>query len=215
MKKQSEKILNDYLKQVRDSLEYMPKPEVEDRINTIRAHILDAIEDQKGELPEEEIIGKAIKELGIKIKPKRRVKDVIGDLVGCGIFGLILLFLDWIYFYPTFKYNVSIPYFIIIFPVACALAIWDFFVKPRLTDPRYNLIFAWSFFPILIIEMIYLELPDPIPLVAPLVYGILLTIMTILSLVIPEEIIEKQCPKCGETLPKKARFCLICGEEQE
>ena len=67
MKKQSEKILNDYLKQVRDSLEYMPKPEVEDRINTIRTHILDAIEDQKGELPEEEIIENAKNKADLKL----------------------------------------------------------------------------------------------------------------------------------------------------
>ncbi|MFX1451165.1 MAG: zinc ribbon domain-containing protein [Promethearchaeota archaeon] len=215
MKKQSEKILDDYLKQVRDSLEYMPKTEVEDRINTIRAHILDALEDQKGEIPEEEIVKKAIKDLGIKIKPKRTVRDVLLDFIGYGIVGLFILFLDWIFFYPYFKFNVIIPYLVIIFPVACALEIWNFVIKPRLPDPRYNLIFAWIFYPIFIIEMIFLKMPDPIPLVTILIYGILMTIMTILSLVIPEEIIEKECPKCGEVLPKKAKFCLMCGEEQE
>ena len=94
MNKESEKILNDFLKQVKESLEYMPKSEVEDRLSTIKAHVLDAIEDQKGKLPEVEIVKNAIKELGIKLKPKKTKKAVVLDIIGIGIIGLFVLFLE-------------------------------------------------------------------------------------------------------------------------
>ncbi len=215
MKKETEKLLNNYLKQVKNSMEYMPKSEVDERLNTIRNHILDAIEDQKGELDEIKIVENAIKELGMTIKTKRTKKDILLDFLGYGIIGIFIIILDWLFFYPRFQINASIPYFVIILPAALGWEIWNFTVKPRLTDPRYNLIYAWIFYPVLIIELLFVGLPDPIPFIGILVYGILLILGTILSVAIPGEILEKQCPKCNEVLPKKARYCLMCGEEQE
>ena len=215
MKKESEKILNNYLEQVKESMEYMSKEEIEDRINTIKAHVMDAIEDQKGELPETVIVRNAIKDLGIAIKPKKTKKDVLIDFLSFGIIGIFVLLLDWIYLYPAFGFNLSIPYFVILLPFAIGLDLWDFKIKPRLTDPRYNLIIGWIFYPILVIELLFLELPDPIPLLGILIVGMLLAIFTVISIAIPGEILEKTCPKCGEILPKKANYCLNCGEEQE
>ena len=222
MKNNTEKLVDEYIKQIKGSMDYLSKAEIEERISTIKSHILDALEDQKGQLPDEAIIKKAIDDLGIELKPKRAVLNVIADFVCFTVVGLFILLLDWVYIFPTFKYNASIPYFVIVFPAAICVAIWNFTIQDKLPDARYNLILAWAFYPILILELLFLNFPiltpdqpDLVPFLGIMVYGILLTLITILSIVIPNEILEKKCPHCKEILPKKAKFCLMCGEELE
>lgn len=214
MNKETELYINKYLKEIKESLNYLSRSEIEDRLKTIKAHIFDALEDKKGSLSEIEIVKKAIKDLGIPTKPKQTLKNVLFDFLALGLIGIFIYILDFLNI-PTADFDITIWYLVIIVPAAVGLEIWNYKIKPKLADQRYNLIYAWIIYPILIIELLTLGIPNPIPFIVILVYGILFTVFTVLSIVMPGEMLEKECPKCNEILPQKAKFCLNCGEELE
>ncbi len=65
MNDESEILIERYLKKIKKSLKGHPKKEIEDRIKTIKAHICDAIQDQKENLSELEIIKNTIEDLEV------------------------------------------------------------------------------------------------------------------------------------------------------
>ncbi|MBN1215767.1 MAG: hypothetical protein JXA99_10060 [Candidatus Lokiarchaeota archaeon] len=64
MDKEAILLIEKYLEGVKKSIKHLSKEERKDYINTIKSHLYDALEDQKGILSEIEIIKNTIKDLG-------------------------------------------------------------------------------------------------------------------------------------------------------
>ncbi len=137
--------------------------------------------------------------------------------------GLFLVFLDLTLIYPQFSYSASIPYYIMVLPGEIGFELWKYYIGPHLPDKRYHLIFGWMYGIILYLEALVIEniigFPDiggfEIKWMIIMIYGIVLCVFTILSLVAPKEVLEKYCPSCMVLLPYDAEFCLKCGEQLE
>lgn len=221
MNKEAEVVMKKYLKKVKNSLDNLSKDELEDRLATIKAHFLDAIEDQKDNATEVDIVKNVIKDLGV---PKAKIsfkEQVIGWLV-LSIVGICLLVGDLLALYPLFGYSASIPYFLVAFTGEGGYELWKYLLRHRIKDQRVNLIYGWIFLPILLLELWILEISIGLPVIGDsfrvawlvmMIYSMLIILFTVLSIVIPGEILDKRCPNCNEILPYKAKFCLKCGEE--
>jgi len=220
--KEAELLMDKFLKQARKSLGNLSKSEADDRIATIKAHVMDAVEDQKGKLSDIEIVEKTIKDFGIP-KERRTLKDYLIGYLVIVLSGVFLIFLDVFLVSPNFGYSASIPYFVVVLSGVGGYDLWNYFLKDKLTDKRYNLIFGWIFLPVLVLELWLLDITIGIPSIGDfsiswivlLIYGIILIVFTVLSILVPGEMLEKECPSCKEIVPYNSRFCLKCGEELE
>jgi hypothetical protein len=221
MDKEVEKIINNYLKEVKNSLDYLKKAERKERLETIKAHIMNALEDQRGQKSDLEIVREAIKELGFPKTSKNKLRERIIGYISLAVIAVFLILMDVFLIYPVFGYSTSIPYILIAASGQGLLEIWNFFIKDKLPDKRYNIILAWIFFVVLIGELFLLEISISLPIIGSsfhvswlviMVYGIIAMIFTVLSIVIPGEIIDIKCPNCGKVIPGNSKFCLYCGE---
>ncbi len=223
MNKEAELEMKKYLKSVRKSLDNLSREELEDRLATIKAHFLDAIKDQGADKTELEIVKSVIKDLGV---PKILIsfKDKVVGWVVLTIVGIGLIVGDILALYPLFGYSASIPYFLIVFTGEGGYELWQYLLKNRITDKRLNLIYAWIFLPVLLLELWILEITIGLPEIGQsfrvswlvlMIYSLIVTIFSVMSIVIPGELLDKTCPNCGEILPYKSKYCLNCGEELE
>ncbi len=222
MNKEAELMMSNYIKKVKKSWDYLPKDELKKRIEMVETHILDAIKDQKGELTEVEIIKKSMEELGIPIRTTD-IKEIVKGYLSIIIIGIVFIIGDLLYFYPTYKYSISIPYFLIIFTGDVGHEAWKKYIAVHVHDKRINLLYAWIFFPILSLELWLVNTWNLLPsvgiisifLLGTMIYGIVLIVFTIIAFVSPGEVFEKRCPNCNELLPLNAKYCLKCGESLE
>ncbi len=222
MEKEAEMLMNKYLIKVKRSLDNLTRNEIKARIEMIKAHISDAIEDQGGMLSEVEIVKNSIKELGIPTKDTS-IKKMLMNYSGLLIGGIILMMVDIFLLYPIFGHSASISYFLIVITAEGGFALWKRFIIERILDKRFNIIYGWIFFPVLVLELWLLDTWSLLPMIEFLsigrlvlmIYGILLIVFTVFFIIAPGEFLEKQCPNCNEHLPGNSKFCLKCGEELE
>lgn len=222
MKKETKMLIDDYIKKVKKTWSYLPRDELNTRIELIRVHILDAIKDQKNDLSEVEIVNKVIQELGIPVK-NTNIKNILKDYIATFIIGMIFLIVDLLYLYPIFQYSISFPYFLIFITAEGGFVLWNKFITPLVNDKRINLLFGWVFFPVLAFELHLINTLKLIPSlglinvlwIGLMVYGIVLIVLTVISIVAPGEFLEKNCPNCNQLLPADAKYCLKCGESLE
>ncbi|MFB0561394.1 MAG: hypothetical protein ACETWM_09305 [Candidatus Lokiarchaeia archaeon] len=150
--KEAKTMIEDYLKKVDKSMTEISKARKQEILKTLRSHIMDAIEDQKGKMPETKIVRNAIKDLG-EPKTESFAKKLIPWIV-ITIVGLSIFVLENI---AGRGHTFSLPYFVCVFSALGIAELWPHTIGRRFEDRRIDIIGLWLVYLVVVVELFLLE----------------------------------------------------------
>ncbi|MBS7250928.1 MAG: zinc ribbon domain-containing protein [Candidatus Freyarchaeota archaeon] len=150
--KEAEKMMEDYLKKVERSMTEASKAKKQEVLKTLRAHIMDALQDQKGKMPETEIVKNTIKDLGM---PK--TESLLQKLVPFIILNIVGLFIIGVEAIAGRGYTFSVPYFVCVFSAVAVWEVWRHTIGERFENRRIDVIGFWLVYLVVIGELFLIE----------------------------------------------------------
>ncbi len=150
--KEAENMIEDYLKKVEKSMTEASKAKKQEVLKTLRSHIMDALQDQKGKMPETEIVKNTIKDLGVP-KTERFAEKLI-PLIVLTVVGLFILTVENI---AGLMYHFSLPYFVCVFSAVGVWEVWRRTIGERFENRRIDIIGFWLIYLVAIVELFLLE----------------------------------------------------------
>lgn len=160
--KEAETIIEDYLRKVEKSMTEASKAKKQEILKTLRSHIMDAVEDQKGKMPETAIVKNTIKDLGVP-KTESFAKKLIPWIV-LTVVGLFVLAIENI---AGRGYTFSIPYFVCVFSAVGVWEVWSHTIGERFENRRIDVIGFWLVYLVVVVELFLLEHYITLPAIGP------------------------------------------------
>ncbi|MEM3562936.1 MAG: hypothetical protein QXR19_06895 [Candidatus Jordarchaeaceae archaeon] len=151
--KEAEKMMEDYLKKVEKSMTEASKAKKQEVLKTLRAHIMDALQDQKGKMPETEIVKNTIKDLGM---PKS--ESLFQKLIPYIVLTIVGLFIVAIETIAGRGYTFSVPYFLCVFSAVAVWEVWRHTIGERFENRRIDVIGFWLVYLVVVAELFLLGL---------------------------------------------------------
>lgn len=149
--KEAETMIEEYLKKVDKSMTGASKAKKQEILKTLRSHILDALEDQKGKMPETKIVKNAIKDLG---EPK--TESLIERLAPWVVIAIVCLGVFALENFLGRGYVFTVPLFVCSFSVLGILELWKRIVEERFVNKRIGVIQIWLVYVVVIAELFLL-----------------------------------------------------------
>lgn len=149
--KEAEKMIEEYLEKVDKSMTSVNKSRKQEILKTLRSHIMDAIEDQKGKMPETKIVKNTIKDLG---EPK--TESFTEKLAPWIVIGIICLGVFALENVLGRGYIFTVPLFVCSFSVLGILELWKRVVEERFVGKRIGAMQIWLVYVVVIAELFLL-----------------------------------------------------------
>ncbi|MEM3587738.1 MAG: hypothetical protein QXO71_10510 [Candidatus Jordarchaeaceae archaeon] len=149
--KEAETMIEEYLRKVDKSMTCASKVKRQEVLKTLRSHILDALEDQKGKMPETEIVKSAIKDLG---EPK--TESFIERIAPWIVIAIICLGVFALENFLGRGYIFTVPLFVCSFSVLGILELWKRTVEERFVNKRISVIQIWLVYVVIVAELFLL-----------------------------------------------------------
>lgn len=156
--KEAETMIEDYLKKVDKSMTEVSKSRKQEVLKTLRSHILDALEDQKGKMSETKIVKSTIKDLGIP-----REKRLGEKLAPWLVIAVVCL---GIFVFETVTgrgYIFTVPSFICSFSALGIAELWGHTISKRFENRRIDVIVLWLVYLVIVAELFLLGLYITLP----------------------------------------------------
>jgi hypothetical protein len=150
--KEAERMIEEYLEKVDKSMTGASKAKKQEVLKTLRSHILDALEDQKGKMPETKIVKNTIKDLG---EPK--TESLIERLTPWVIIPIVCLGVFALENFLGHGYIFTVPLFVCSFSVLGILELWKRIVEERFVKKRIGVIQIWLVYVVVVVELFLFE----------------------------------------------------------
>nr|MDO8080247.1 zinc ribbon domain-containing protein [Candidatus Freyarchaeota archaeon] len=173
--KEAETMIEEYLKKVDKSMTGASKSRKQEILKTLRSHILDALEDQKGKMPETKIVKSAIKDLGV---PKtERFAEKLAPWIVIAIVCLGVFVLETVL---GRGYIFTVPLFVCSFSALGIAEFWGRTIGRRFENRRIDVVGLWLVYVVVVAELFLLGLYIAFPAIGS---------TSILDLVVPGSIL--------------------------
>lgn len=149
--KEAETMIEEYLKKVDKSMTSVSKARKQEILKTLRSHILDALEDQKGKMPENKIVKNTIKDLG---EPK--TESLVEKLAPWAVTAIVCLGVFALESFLGRGYIFTGPLFVCSFSFLGILALWKLIVEERVVNKRIGVIQIWLVYIVVVAELFLL-----------------------------------------------------------
>jgi hypothetical protein len=158
--KEAETMIEDYLKKVDKSMTDVSKTRRQEILKTLRSHIMDALEDQKGRTPEARIVKNTIKDLGTP--KKKSLAQKVAPWIIVSIVCLLMFIFETV---AGHGYTFTVLAFVWEFSALGIEELWTHNIEPRFDNKRINVVGLWLAYIILVAELFLLGLYIDFPVI--------------------------------------------------